>query len=156
MAATRTLTAGQDTYLLYGSSELKGRIKLTRFNLFGKANLLFRRFGMQRKFASFRNTLKRMVRTGKYVFVTDFILDGRGLSEERCEATCKMLIMSALTRDSDISDVLFPGFNSKFDKMRYFDNQLTTSSSGIVQMTYEDFYVSLRWGSCRRGPEIRL
>ncbi|KAK3244734.1 hypothetical protein CYMTET_45667 [Cymbomonas tetramitiformis] len=78
----KDITAGLDTYLLYGSSQLKGRIELTRFNLFGKADL-FRRFRMQRKFASFRSTLKRMV-------------------------------------------------------CRYFNNQLATSSSDIVQMTYED------------------
>ncbi|KAK3236223.1 hypothetical protein CYMTET_53624 [Cymbomonas tetramitiformis] len=77
----KVIKAGVDTYLLYGSSQLKGRIELTRFNLFGKAGI-FRRFRMQRKLASFHNTLKRMVRTGKYAFATNFISDGRGLSEE--------------------------------------------------------------------------
>ncbi|KAK3235600.1 hypothetical protein CYMTET_54207 [Cymbomonas tetramitiformis] len=65
-------------------------------------------------------------------------MDGRGLSVERCEALRNMLIMHALTRDCDISDVLFPAFNSEFDKTRYFNNQLATSSNEIVQMTYED------------------
>ncbi|KAK3250642.1 hypothetical protein CYMTET_39987 [Cymbomonas tetramitiformis] len=87
-AIDKDIEAGLDTYLLYGSSQLKGQIELTRFNLFGKADL-FRISRKQRKFASFRSTLKRMVRTGKY-----------------------------------------------------FNNQLATSSSDIVQMTYEDSDVS--------------
>ncbi|KAK3253107.1 hypothetical protein CYMTET_37624 [Cymbomonas tetramitiformis] len=93
-------------------------MELTGFNLFAKADL-FRRFRMQRKFANFKSTLTRMIRTDKYTFTTDFIMDGRGLSEHRCEALWTMLIMPAITDDTDITKVLFPGFNSSFNISRY-------------------------------------
>ncbi|KAK3242094.1 hypothetical protein CYMTET_48197 [Cymbomonas tetramitiformis] len=50
-------------YMSY-TNKSKERMQLTRFNLFGKADL-FRRFRMQRKFANFKSTLKRMIHTGK-------------------------------------------------------------------------------------------
>ncbi|KAK3279769.1 hypothetical protein CYMTET_12362 [Cymbomonas tetramitiformis] len=125
----KDIQTGLDTYLLYGSSELKGRMNLARFNIFGKADL-FRRFKMQRKRASFRSTLKRMIRTGKYMFYTDFILDGRGLSEERCQALWRILIMPTAPIDKDITNILFPGANSSFDRHKHFISFLSFRGFG--------------------------
>ncbi|KAK3284351.1 hypothetical protein CYMTET_7997 [Cymbomonas tetramitiformis] len=116
-------------------------MELTKYNLFAKADR-FRRFRMKSKFASFKSTLKHMVRSGKYVLCTDFITEGRGLSEERCESLWKMVIMPALTVDTDITNVPFPSSTSYFDRSRYFDNKIVNSDTQIRQMPYEESDVS--------------
>ncbi|KAK3274623.1 hypothetical protein CYMTET_17200 [Cymbomonas tetramitiformis] len=68
---------------------------------------------------------------------------GRELSEERsCESPWKMVIMPALTVNTDITNVLFPSSTSYFDRSRCFNNQIVNSDTRIGQMPYEESDVS--------------
>ncbi|KAK3266961.1 hypothetical protein CYMTET_24450 [Cymbomonas tetramitiformis] len=93
--------------------------------------------------------LKRMIRTGKYTFATDFIMDGCGLSEHRYEALWKMHIIPALTGDTDIANVVSPGFNSSFDRTRF---QLSNTITQPVLMILDTHAKKSRTSQRRAGP----
>jgi len=109
---------GDDLYLVLGKGDLKGRCELTENNIMSKADM-FRRFKMKRGFPSFMATVLRMMRSGRYFFSTRFVIESRGLSEPRLESLWRTIILPKNVVQGDITNILFPSENTRFDPSRY-------------------------------------
>ncbi|KAK3278426.1 hypothetical protein CYMTET_13639 [Cymbomonas tetramitiformis] len=97
-----------DLCLVLDEGDLTGRREFTENTFKAKADMIHR-FKMKRDFPSFKSTVLRMIRFGRYFVSTRFVIESRGLSEPRSESLRHTIILPKNAAvEQDIVNVLFP------------------------------------------------